>query len=71
MAGINTLLANRDSILARLATLQKSVQHGDKRVDYDLQAATTALSTIDSEIAKAGGSGKVVRQVRVNSCKDL
>ena len=76
MATIEELQLRRNAVLERVESLQRRVTHGDKTVEYDLTSAKTALELLEREMIKlsaasSSSNGRVARQVRVITSKDL
>lgn len=74
MATVETLTAQRDKLIAQIATLQKRVVNGEKAIEYDLTQAKTTLEILDREISKlktAASGVRPSRLTRITSQKDL
>ena len=71
MATLAELQSRRDQLIARVESLQSRISHGDKSVEFDLSQAKPVLELLDQEITRANNRGRLIRQVRVNSRKDL
>ncbi|MBF0131023.1 MAG: hypothetical protein HQL75_00340 [Magnetococcales bacterium] len=72
MATYAELEAKRQAIIAKVASLTKSVTHGDKMVVFDLEQATKALALIESEMQFATDQPRRrVRRLRIKSAKGL
>ncbi|GAA0599168.1 phage head-tail joining protein [Caenispirillum bisanense] len=70
MTDLATLQAQRQKLAEARATGMRTVQYGDKKVEYRTDAELrAALDDLDRQIAQA--SGKRVLRIRVASSKGL